>query len=173
MERRKAIHHIATSAVALLALPAWARSWNPATLGYSPAFLTEGQQEVLHALADTLIPATDTPGALQLKVPDFVRKMLADCYEAEVQQQVAAGLDRLNNLARQTHNKDFVALEPAPRRELLLAVQGLEDPKQREYYGLLKQLTIQGYTSSEYVMVNHYGYTMAPGYYHGCVPVQP
>jgi len=35
----------------------------------------------------------------------------------------------------------------------------------------LRNETIRGYTTSEYVMVNYYHYVMAPGFYHGCVAV--
>ena len=36
----------------------------------------------------------------------------------------------------------------------------------------LKGLTIQGYTSTEYVLVNHLNYQMAPGFWNPCVPVK-
>ena len=36
----------------------------------------------------------------------------------------------------------------------------------------LKGLTIQGYVTSEYVMVNHLNYQMAPGFWNPCVPVK-
>lgn len=152
-------------------MPAWARGWNQATVAGTPAFLTVSQQAMLVELADTLIPATDTPGAKDLKVPDFIQKMLADCYEPEVQKQVAQGLDALNSTAKQAYGKDFAAAEPAQRRELLMKVQALENKEEKEYYDLLKRLTIQGYTTSEYVMVNHMKYNPMPGHYYGCVPV--
>jgi hypothetical protein len=36
----------------------------------------------------------------------------------------------------------------------------------------LKGLTIQGYMSTEYVMVNHLNYVMAPGFFNGCEPLK-
>jgi hypothetical protein len=36
----------------------------------------------------------------------------------------------------------------------------------------LKGLTIQGYMSTEYIMVNHLNYQMAPGFFNGCAPIK-
>ncbi|WP_247231403.1 gluconate 2-dehydrogenase subunit 3 family protein [Telluribacter sp. SYSU D00476] len=171
MERRAALKSMAMSAAGLLVLPAWANGWNKTSVVIDQPVLSGRQQAVLAEVVDTLIPASDTPGAKELRVQDFIQKMIEDCYEADVQKKVALGLDSLDTMARQTYGKDYAACEPAQRRELLLKVQALEDKEQKEYYNLLKQLTIQGYTTSEYVMVNHYKYTMMPGHYYGCVPV--
>ena len=45
------------------------------------------------------------------------------------------------------------------------------DAQQKEFFASIKNLTIQGYTSSEYVMVNYYNYEMAPGHFYGCITV--
>jgi hypothetical protein len=36
----------------------------------------------------------------------------------------------------------------------------------------LKGLTIRGYMTTEYVMVNHLHYVMAPGFFNGCEPLK-
>ena len=36
---------------------------------------------------------------------------------------------------------------------------------------ILKKLTIQAYTNSEYFLTKHRNYTIAPGFYHGCTPI--
>ena len=44
-------------------------------------------------------------------------------------------------------------------------------PETKDTAGLIKNLAIRGYTNSEYYLVNIAKYTIAPGFYHGCVPV--
>jgi len=41
----------------------------------------------------------------------------------------------------------------------------------KQFADFIKNLTIRGYTNSEYFMVNMLKFNMAPGYYHGCVPI--
>ena len=45
------------------------------------------------------------------------------------------------------------------------------DTAQKDFFNFLKQLTVLAYTTSEYVLTNHYNYVMAPGHYYGCVNV--
>ena len=46
-----------------------------------------------------------------------------------------------------------------------------QDPAQKEFYGLVKGLTIRGYMTSEYVMTNLTHYQFIHGHYYYYVPV--
>jgi len=170
MERRLALKQLALSAGSLLALPAWANRWTPETARVTQPFLSTAEESLLAELTETLIPATDTPGAKALGVPAFVQKMLADCYDPAVQANVRAGLNALEARARETAGQSFPACDTAQRLALLEAVRTAPDEPTRSFFSLVKNLTIQGYTTSEYVMTNHYHYELVPGRYHGCVP---
>ena len=50
---------------------------------------------MLEALVDTILPATDTPGARQARVQVFVDLALRDCYTPAEQQLFVAGLEAL------------------------------------------------------------------------------
>ena len=182
MKRRIALKNMTLAAGGLLMLPAWARGWSRDSVSFSP-FLTPPQQDRLAALVDTIIPATDTPGAKDLEVHLFVQKMVTDCYEAEVQEDLAKGLETIEAMAQQSHGSSFSACNRIAREALLLR---LEDPLNTElpletpaapdtqppdFFALVKELTIRGYMTSEYVMTHHTDYTMAPGHFYGCVPV--
>ncbi|KAB7727977.1 gluconate 2-dehydrogenase subunit 3 family protein [Rudanella paleaurantiibacter] len=171
MHRRTALKNMTLAAGGLLLLPNWANAWTKASLPAGPALLSLEQQALLTEVIDALIPASDTPGARALEVPAFVQTMVADCYEPPVQQQFVAGLAGFDELAHARFGKSFAACSPAERTDVLLAFEATTDTTRKAFYSLLKQLTIQGYTTSEYVMTGYYKYTMIPGHYYGCVPV--
>lgn len=171
MNRRHAIKSLATSVGALVTLPAWANGWNRQTVVQSTPFLSFAQENLLIDLVGTIIPEGDKPGAKSLGVPLFIQKMVTDCYEKKAQEDFQAGLDSIEHIAQQTHQLSFTALTSLQKEDILRGCSNSTDVQQKEFYAALKNLTIQGYTTSEYVMVNHYKYEMAPGHYYGCVPV--
>jgi hypothetical protein len=171
MNRRAALQNLATAAGGLLVLPAWANGWNKASvMSVGPGF-TAGQEVLLAEIVETIIPTTDTPGAKELHVHTFIQKMIRDCYEQDVQHNMIKGISTVEELSKQMFGQQFVACPASQRMEILSRLERSEDAQQKSFYSLIKELTIQGYMSSEYVMVNHANYQMAPGHYYGCVPV--
>ncbi|GAB4025187.1 gluconate 2-dehydrogenase subunit 3 family protein [Spirosoma koreense] len=153
----------------LISLPAWANGWTTETTRLTRQLLSAGQTDLLADMAETIIPATDTPGAKALNVHQFIQKMVMDCYDKKAQDSLKNGLDSLDGLAQKAFNKPFHEGDATQRTALL--TQLAQDPAQKDFYGLVKGLTIRGYMTSEYVMTNLTHYQFIPGHYHGCVPV--
>ena len=59
---------------------------------YAYQTLTEPQQRTMAALVDQILPATDTPGAAEAGVPQFVDMMLTEWYAPEERDGFLAGL---------------------------------------------------------------------------------
>jgi Gluconate 2-dehydrogenase subunit 3 len=181
MKRRHAIKSLATSLGALLTLPAWANSWTPQSVALSSPFLNVMQEDLLVDIVSTIIPEGEKPGAKSLGVPNFIQKMVVDCFDKKAQEDFKLGLDTIEKKAQQIHNQFFTTLTSAQKEEVLKnetptdsglrGVSNTDDTVQKEFFKTIKNLTIQGYTTSEYVMVNYYKYEMAPGHFYGCVPV--
>ena len=171
MNRRHAIKSLATSLGTFITMPAWASSWNLQSVRLETPFLSTAQEDLLTDIVSTIIPEGEKPGAKSLGVPSFVQKMIADCFEKPAQDDFKTGLDNIEKMAQQTHNQAFSALTTLQKLDILRGVSISEVAKQKEFFTLLKNLTVQGYTSSEYVLVNYYKYDMAPGHFYGCVPV--
>ena len=170
MKRRQAIKQLAITAGGMLALPGWAKAWTPGSLPPIENPLIE--RTILNAVIGAIIPeSTDIPGAVSLGVPAFVELMLADCYPKDVSDNVKTGLRFADSVARRTHRKLFAELAPAEQQAIILQFEKGNDSAVKDCYKLLKQLTIQGYNNSEYVQTKVFEYEMAPGFYHGCVPV--
>ena len=171
MERRQAIKAVMMSAAGLITLPAWANSWTPQTVLLPYRFLNSIQESLLEDIVNIIIPEGEKPGAKSLGVHSFVQKMVADCYEPKAQEEFKMGLDDIEKMAQLAHNQSFTALNAAQKEEILRGVSLSTDVKQKEFFASIKNLTIQGYTTSEYVMVNHYNYEMASGHFYGCITV--
>lgn len=171
MKRRVALKSMATAVGGLMVLPAWANGWSKASALPVQPYLSLQQDELLAEIVDTIIPATDIPGAKALNVHSFVQKMVADCYEKEVQENLVKGLSTVEHMAQQSFGQSYGACDTAQRVELLTQMELADKAEQKEFFALVKELTIKGYMTSEYVMVNHANYTMVPGHYYGCVPV--
>lgn len=169
MQRRTALKSLGLTLGSLVGLPAWASNWTPDSIG-PVVGVSAADQSLLADIVETLIPETTTPGARSLNVHQFVLRMIADCYPATAKTTLEQGLALTSATAQQTYGKAFADCDATQRKAVLTAL--LNDPVGKSFVGLVKPLTIQGYTSSEYYMVNVQKYTMAPGYYHGCVPVR-
>ncbi len=154
------------ASTAAVALPNWANAWSVNTWPKKYMALPD---ELLAAVADTFIPTGDEPGALGLEVPQFLQRLFTECYTAAEQEKLGAALAHLQNEALENHQKSWIACTQAEREQLLLQLKAHENKNLSDAYKTLRTETIRGYVTSSYVMLNHYGYQMAPGYYNGCV----
>jgi hypothetical protein len=122
------------------------------------------QDQLLQAWIGVIIPESSIPGAVSLGVPAYVKVMLRDCYEpatATTLMKVLAALPSIEKVSESEREQLFFQIE-----------QGKQGSDAQKAMKTLKGLTIQGYTTTEYVMVNHFNYVMAPGFFHGCEPIK-
>ncbi|RYU96336.1 gluconate 2-dehydrogenase subunit 3 family protein [Emticicia agri] len=172
MQRRAAIKTFAMSIGSTLVLPSWANAWSKETLHQSDTLLSTSQEALLAEIVETIIPKTDTPGAKELNIDKFVTLMVADCYDAKAQDTFAKGLIAADDIAKKEYNKAFVEAEPAQKLAILNKMDKSGTDTEKGFIRLVKNLTIQGYLNSEYVMTNLRVFEFIPGRYHGCVPVK-
>lgn len=168
MKRRTAVKSLGLALGTLVALPAWAVGWTPDSMGMDN-FASAADEALLTEIVETLIPETSTPGAKSLKVQQFVQRMIVDCYDAPTQASFNQGLAKTEALAQKYYAKSFVNCDALQRTQILLEMGNA--PESAATAGLIKDLCIRGYTNSEYYLVNIAKYNIAPGFYHGCVPV--
>jgi hypothetical protein len=159
-----------------LAGPVAAAVASPA-LAWTPTALTPDQARVLDVVAELIIPATDTPGARQAGVPQFIDRALADYCDKTQGQLLRTGLDRMDIDARAAHGGVFVALTPQQQVELLTgydreaAAFQNQSPSQPHFFPALENLVTIGYFTSEPGATEALKYDPVPGEYHGCVPL--
>jgi hypothetical protein len=171
MKRRTALKNVLFSAAGISTLPAWGNSWNSKTFIQTTSIFTQNQAKILDILVDALIPSSEIIGAKDLGTSAFINKMLGDCYEKKVQEIFKNSLENTEKLSNETFSKSLADCDKLQLNELLIKLSASVDTQQKDFFSLLKQLTVLAYTTSEYVLTKHYNYVMAPGHYYGCVNV--
>lgn len=171
MERRSALINLAGAVAGLIHLPVWANGWSVEhTRLNHPLFLAD-PSGLLADIVETIIPTTDSPGAKALNVHQFIQKVVADCFDKPAQETFTKGLSLTDELAQKSFGKSFSEGDAVQRMALLTQLSQSTDSVQKDFYSVVKNLTIRGYMNSEYVMTNLMHFEFIPGRYHGCVPV--
>ena len=60
---------------------------------------------LLDEVAETIIPATSTPGAKAAKVGEFMKVMVTDCYTQRQQDAFMSGIGELDEASKKMHSK--------------------------------------------------------------------
>ena len=79
---------------------------------YAPEFFNDDEYTFITKLSDTMIPTTDTPGAVDVGVPEMVDKMVGQVYDEEARGKFRDGLKELmRRMNGDEENPGFAALE--------------------------------------------------------------
>jgi len=173
MNRRTVFKNLVIVAGGILILPSCSTDKNKASIELSKLDIDADQEKLLGEVAETIIPATDTPGAKELNLHLFVLKMLNDCYEKEDQDKFLKGLAQMDEQCKKQNGSSFLKSTTAQRILLLEIIEKEEDKsgELKHFYELMKSRTIQGYMNSKYVMTNLVKYEMIPSVpYNGYAP---
>lgn len=134
-----------------------------------PASLPAETTALLGAVADTIIPATDTPGAADAGVPEQLQKMLANWATAKRRDEILSSLEAIDAAARTGAGSAFVALSPADRLKTLSAFDKANALSPG--YSKFKELVIQLYYYSEAGATEELRYEHNPGAWEPSIPV--
>jgi len=146
-------------------------------LTWTPTALTSDQARVLDVVAELIIPKTDTPGAREAGVPQFIDRALTNYYEKDQADRLRAGLTRMDADAQAAHGAAFIALTPKQQVDLLTAYERegvaakAQTPSQSHFFPALEDMVTVGYFTSEPGATVALQYDPVPGAYHGCVPL--
>ena len=181
MNRRIALKQLGLITAGAALLPACVReAAKSVSIPLKHIQITGSQESVLAEIAETLIPTTDVPGAKAMNVQQFVLRMVDDCQSLESQKEFEKGLADFEQAVDKKYGKSFDALPAADRKNFLSEIDAAAKVEREKdamsavsrFYSLTKRYTIQGFSSSEYVLTNVMHYNMIPGKFIGCVPVQ-
>jgi hypothetical protein len=139
--------------------------------GAKALFLSKAHLDLVTAIADRILPRTDTPGASDVGVPAFVDLMLGK-YSTESERQVfTAGLDEVNAASLAAHAQSFVKVTAAQQDAILMRIAVASQKKDKTFFHQIKELTVVGYFTSEIVGRTVLHYDPVPGRFQGCVPI--
>lgn len=177
MNRRELLKLIAaTTGTALIggtAVLSGCASRPPQTLAFSPADIA-----LLDEVAETILPRTNTPGAKDARVGEFMGVFVTDCYTAEEQAVFHQGLIELEARCQAGYQRGFMALDANERNTL---VNQLDQEARTQvgagatpgYFTMIKQLTLFGFFTSEVGCTQVLRHIPIPGRFDGCMPYEP
>ncbi|MDZ4760617.1 MAG: gluconate 2-dehydrogenase subunit 3 family protein [Alphaproteobacteria bacterium] len=170
----------AVSSSATLGVLSGCVSAPPAAAGAPPRFFTASEAAAVEIISEQILPRTNTPGAIDVGVPAFIDRMMADFYQEGEQTILRAGLARVEADARAAHGTGFVALaseqqiaqmqvydrEAYERTQLPVATP----PAPAHFFRMLKELTTLGFFTSETGASQFLRYVSVPGPLQSDVP---
>ncbi|MFK7932227.1 MAG: gluconate 2-dehydrogenase subunit 3 family protein [Saprospiraceae bacterium] len=183
MNRRDSIKNIAWGLGYTFTAPAVIAALNgcqpSGEAGWMPTFLTEDQGYAIAEAAERIIPATDTPGAQDVFVHEFIDVVLKDYTPEEDRTRFMAGLDSMMKMAQDKHSSAFGDLEAADQVAILKEMEAADRANDKnpvegynDFFTQLKGMTMMGYMTSEQIGEEVLAYNPIPGPYQGCVDLQ-
>lgn len=150
---------------------------NTSSGAWSPAALSDHQNDLIIAVSEHIIPATDTGGAAAAQVNRFIDAMLADGFMPDDRNRFLAALDEVDAEAEAEYDTPF--LECADDEQVALVTAWDEaafgpnaDTDAPTFFRTMKELTVYGYYTSEIGATEELRFDPVMGRYDPCVPVE-
>jgi len=151
------------------------------TLNWQPAFFSKDQMVVLTNLVDLILPKTnDLPGALDVKVPQFIDAYVNDVSKPKDQKEFKQGIDaiikKLNKPISDLKTTDYDTLLAhylkASKEKQASFKKNKNDTLVFDTLSSLRGFSIWAYKTSEQVGEKVLAYDPIPGELIGCMPLQ-
>jgi hypothetical protein len=146
--------------------------------------LSPDQNEIVTAIAEMIIPRTETPGATDADVPAFIDLIVTEWYTDEQRARFREGLADIDVRAHHRFTKDFVECSPAQQAEILTELGALmiadaeltkrqtetdgETKPRDNFYQTLRSLILTGYYTSEAGATGELNYRIIPDRFDSC-----
>jgi hypothetical protein len=147
------------------------------------------QDATVTAIAELIIPQTDTPGAKSTRVNEFIDLIVADWYTEEQRASFLAGLADVDIRTQALFNKTFVDATSDQQSDVLRALgeqlaeeasalataptgyRGSSPEPDGNFYYMFRDLTLTGYFTSEVGFTQQLHEEIIPGHFDGCTPL--
>jgi hypothetical protein len=193
MRRREALKLLMAGGI-LPAVPAnlfgFFRDSHPAS-GYALRTLDPHQNGLVVAMIDQIIPATDTPGAKEARVNEFIDVILTEWANDEERGKFLSGLADVEQQSNALFGKNFADASSEQQVTLLRSLdeaaavararlehktrppfwelKGRDTQMQDDFFTVFKKMTVHGYYTSEIGFSQELKLQIIPGAQHGCV----
>jgi hypothetical protein len=153
--------------------------------------LSSHQDATVTAMAELIIPRTETPGAKDTNVNLFIDHIVADWYSDQERAAFLVGLAEVDSRTQSLFQKNFVDASAVQQAEILRSLgdelaqaaavaanatrgyRGSTREPEDNFYLQFRQLTLTGYFTSEAGFTRQLHGEIVPGHFDGCVPVEP
>tara|TARA_B100001057_G_scaffold280164_1_gene280598 strand:- start:36 stop:683 length:648 start_codon:yes stop_codon:yes gene_type:complete len=202
MDRRKVLKTIGCGVGAITLTPAVVglfHSCKNNSSNFAPEYFNKNQFPIVSQLMELILPETDIPGAINLKLPEFLDGYIYTVYSEEGQKKISTGLESFIDVAlfdSEKTNADKLTNEDLDfqlakylkadfkkknswkkqdsdyKKALKNKSKSLKLPKEALAYGFanqLRSLSITAFRTNEYIGENVLVYRPIPGEQRGCV----
>jgi Gluconate 2-dehydrogenase subunit 3 len=158
----------------------------------TPTFkiLSPSQDATVVAMAELILPRTETPGAKDTRVDEFIDRIVADWYSDEDRTVFLAGLADVDRRTLKLFGKNFVDVSQDQQSEILRALgdelavanaavangprgyRGEPPEPKNNFYLKFRELTLMGYFTSEAGFTRQLKEEIIPGRFDGCVELK-
>lgn len=150
---------------------------------WKPLFFKPAHAAIIGEIAETILPKTNTPGAKDLAVPQFIDAIVHHTMGKESQAALVKEIEDFEKEVKSNFGNGFVKLTTEQKAEYLSKLD-LEKPKsgmsmwginlepdapKPTFFKKIKGLVLWGYYTSEEVGKNIFRYDPIPGIYEPCI----
>lgn len=155
--------------------------------GFTPAFLSNEQSVLIETLSELIIPKTDTPGANDVGVPQFIDTLIANVYTEEQKEKFIADLVAFDAGAKESIGNIFIECTPEEQAQYFEAqhTKAINEAtgggptgwwnagsgSDKPFVLKVKELVLVGYFTGEPGATQALQYNPVPGPFKGCVPL--
>lgn len=147
---------------------------------WQPSFFDQDQINTLAEMTETILPRTETPGAKDVGVHQFLDTFIKEVKYDNEQQLILKGLERANADCQAVYGYRFEECTPSEKEQLLQRYDELtaidkeapNDPNavdMGKFFKELKGMTMFAYFTSAEIAKNHFHYEPIPGKFEGCI----
>jgi len=192
VQRRELLRIFAAAAAAPVLSPdlfALLRQAHPSA-GYSLRAFTPHQNDTVIAMAEIIVPATETPGATAARVNEFMDLILADWATQQERAHFLTGLDNVDSQCAALFGKTFLECTPLQQTTFLRSLDDAVDwvhesdrirdgaslssrdtQLHGDFFRVFKFMTLYGYYTSEIGFTQELHLEIMPGAFRGCDPI--
>jgi len=155
--------------------------------GFKPVFFSNEQSVLIETLAEIIIPKTDTPGAKEAGVPQFMDALIAQVYSKEQQEKFIADLNAFDADVKEAFGQPFVECSGEEQlqhfeKHHAKAISDATGSGPTGWWNAgtggdtpfvlkVKELVLVGYFTSEPGATKALQFNPVPGPFKGCVPL--
>src|SRR5215472_905371 len=150
----------------------------------SPRTLNPRQYATAKTMAEMIIPRTDTPGATDVGVADFIDLILTEWCDDADRARFLNGIADVDSRSNNLFGKDFVACLPNGQSQILIDLgEALAEQASHaerfgrrasrggsDFYSMFRRFTLNAYYTSEAGATKELGFEIIPDGYDGCAP---
>ena len=133
---------------------------------YNPVNFSKTEFSLLSNIVDFFIPKTETPGALDMKVPQFIDIIISETYNIESKNNFS---NKLKLLIEDFKTKNIDLLDNNSIKSKF--VSDFNKKTHHKTYDQIRDLTVWGFKTSKEIALNVLNYNPIPGYQIGCTDI--